>query len=452
MNVAIEKLPECRAKLSAEVPADTVTETRNGVVKAFMSQAKVPGFRPGKLPRKVVENKYSTEIEEELKERLTRTVLREAIENQKLELLGVAAVEREVFENDGTFSYISEVVTKPEVELSEEEYKNIEVEVVKQEVTDDMIDDWLARVQANFAEYKEADGEIEHGDRAMIVYTATKDGEPLAEQLKEEMAPIAHRDEAFELMIPKEGENGYEMIPGLADAIVGLKAGDSKEVDVTFGDDYFIEELKGISAVYKVDVESVQKPDLPPIDDDLARKVGGENLEAIKEHFTNEMKAQFEQGRIQQIDNQILERLNKEHEFEIPREQVFDETQHFVNQMVTNAYQQGMNPDDVDKHENEIVEDATARAVSNIRTRYMLDVIAEKEKITVSDDELTRQVVYMANQAKKPIKKYARELRDGPGFDGVRRDIMISKTIAFLRENANVTEVDAKPEEEEKDS
>ncbi|MDF1812867.1 MAG: trigger factor [Verrucomicrobiales bacterium] len=452
MNVAIEKLPECRARLSAEVPAETVKETRDGVVNAFMSQAKLPGFRPGKLPRKVVEQKFKANIENELKERLMMDVLREAVHNRDLDLLGVANVERDVFEADGTFSYISEVVTKPEVDITEDEYKNIEVEVEVREVTEDMINGWLERIQENFAEYNDKDGAVEHGDRAMITYTSTKDGEPLVDSLKEEIAPLAHRDEEFELMIPKEGDSGHEMIPGLADGIIGMKAGDSGDVEVTFDEEYFIEELRGTTATYSVTVNSVKTPELPAIDDELARKIGGENLEAIKEHYTNEMKAQLEQGRIQQIDNQILEHINKEHEFDLPKEEVFNETQYQVNQMVTNAYQQGMQPDDLDEHEKDIVDSATSRAVSNLRTRYILDVIAEKENIEVSDDELSRQIVMMAQKDRKPLKKFARELRDGPGFDAIRRDIRISKTIDFLRENASVKEVAPEEKEENEDS
>ena len=416
-----------------------------------MSQANIPGFRPGKLPRKVVEKKFGTRIEDELKERLTRSVLQEAIENQNLNLLGISNVEREVFENDGTFSYVSEVVTKPDVDITEEEYKGIPVEVVTQEVTDEMIEEWLGRVQANFATYVDSEEPIDFGDRAMITFTATRDGKPLAEELKEEMAPLAHRDDEFELMIPKEDEAGYELIPGLAKELVGLNAGDTKDVEVNFDEGYFVEELKETSATYHTTVKSVQKPDLPPIDDALARKVGGENLEAIKEHYTTEMEAQIEQGRFQQIDNQVLEHINKEHEFDLPKEQVFDETQYQVNQMVSNAVKQGLEQDAIDEHEKEIVDSATSRAVSNLRTKYILDVIAKKENITVTDDELTRQVVFMAEKERKPVKKYARELRDGPGFDAIRGDILISKTIAFLRENANITEVEPKPEEAEEE-
>ena len=180
MNVAIEKLPECRAKISAEVTSDEVENTRNGVVQAFMHQAKLPGFRPGKLPEKVVETKFKKAIEDELRERLSREVLSDAHSNHDLAIIGVSKVEREVFESDGTFSYVSEVVVEPEVELTEEDYKDIPVSVVKTEITQEMIDQFLRkRAAAISRSTKISTIPPREGDQAVITYEATRDGQPL---------------------------------------------------------------------------------------------------------------------------------------------------------------------------------------------------------------------------------------------------------------------------------
>lgn len=418
-----------------------------------MQQADLPGFRKGKTPKNVIEKKFKDRIEEELRERLSRDVIYSAYENEDLQILGIDKVEREEFESDGTFSYITEVVCRPDVELTEKDYKGIDVDVVKQTVTDEMIQEFYGRVQRNFAEYEDTDEALQHNDKAMITYSAkTAEGNPLTDELEENMAPLAERDEEFELMIPEEGAQGYEMIPGLADAIVGLKAGDTKDVEVSFGDTYFIPALVGKEAVYSVKVESVQKAVLPEMNDELAQKAGAESLDDITEQYTMDLERQLEQNRIAQIDNQILEHLNKDHEFDLPQQQVFAETQQQVNQMMTNAYQQGMNPDEIEGNEDNIVDNATKRATANLRTRYLLDEIAKMENIDVSDQELANAVAYKAQQEGKSFKKLVSEMKRAQGFDALRGDILISKTIDFLRENANISETSAEDAESEADS
>ena len=449
MNVSIEKLPECRAILTAEVPAGTVTSTRDEVLTLFMAQANLPGFRPGKLPKNVVQKKFGPKIEEEVRERLTRDILRKAIHEDGLELLGISKVNRELFSDDGMFTYESEVVTKPEVELTKEDYMAIPVEVIKNEFDDSQMDSFMSRVQTNFATYKDVDRPAERGDQIKVEYTSTRDGEPFIESVDEQRKYLAETDEPLEFTIPEE-PSPYEPVPGLLQAIVGMKAGEEKEVEVDFGEDYYDESLKNVKAVYKVNLHKVSEAELPEVNDALAQQVGAENLEALQNNFREGHAREAEQQRNNQIEQGILEHLNKEHEFQLPQQAVFNETQYMVNQMVVDATKQGMNPEDLDEHEEKIIETAGARATNNLRTRYLLDEIAKNEGITVSDDELTQQIVYEAQSAGKPIKKFARELRDGVGLDTVRSNMLIGKTIAFLKDNATITEVDPpEPEAEQ---
>lgn len=452
MNLTIEKLPECRAKLSAEVPADTVKSTRDTVVGLYMSQASLPGFRQGKLPKNVVEKKFGSQIEEELRERLTRDIITKAISEEELDVLGIGKVERDVFEDDGAFSYISELVTKPEVELTKEDYMAIPVEVHKSEFDQGAMDEFMLRVQTNFAEFKEVDRAAKPGDQIRIEYTSTKDGEPFIESMDEQRKYLAETDEPLEFEIPKEA-SPYEPIPGLMQSIAGMKAGESKDLDIDFGEDYYDESLRNVKVVYKLKLLKVSEADLPELSDELAQKVGLESLEQLQDHFKQGHERELEQRRNNQIEQGILEHLNKEHEIELPKEVVFDETQHMVNQMVTDAAQKGMNPDDLDEHEEQIIETAGARAVNNIKTRYLLDEIAKAEELQVTDEELTQAIVYEAQKAGRPVKKFARELREQSGFDNIRGNLLISKTIDFLKDNATITEVDPpEPDAEQAES
>ena len=439
MNITVERLPECKARLSAEIPADTVKETRDAIVQAYAQQAKVPGFRAGKIPISVIEKRYAEPIEEELKDRLARSAYAEASQKEDLAIIGIAQVEREQIEAEGSYLLAVEVITEPEVEIGD--YKGIEVEVQKMDVTDDMIDEYLVNTAKRQAMPVDVDREASEGDLAVVNYTGTLDGAPLADVVEEEAGPLATGKDHW-VDIPEEGGEPQEFIPGLTASVVGLKAGDKANFDSDFAEEFPIEAIAGKTVAYEIEVTQVKERETPEINEDLAKAIGAESLEALRENVRGQFEDQ--QGRMKQqiIDNQILGHLNEEMAFDLPEHIVFNETQRQVNEMVGRGYEQGMSEGDIEQNQEDFLKNAETQAKNNVKTMFILDEIAEKEGITVSDDELSQRVYMMAMQQRRPVKKVARELNQQKAFPEIRHDILISKTLDFLRENAVVTEVD----------
>ncbi len=444
MNISVERLPECKARLSAEIPADTVSNTRKQIVAAYSQQAKVPGFRPGKIPASVIEKRYAGPIEDELKDRLARSAYGEAREKENLAILGVSQVEREQFEADGSYLLAVEVVTEPEVEI--DDYKGIPVEVTKMEVTEDMIEDYLTNTRKQQAMPNDVDRAAAPGDLVVIDYTATLDGESLLEKLEEQAGPLA-KGEGHWVDVPEEGEEPRDFIPGLSAAVAGVSAGDEKTHEAEYAEDFPVEAVAGKKVVYEIKVTQVKERELPELNDDFAKALGAESLDALRDNVREQFEAQQERMKQQIIDNQILGHLNDEMSFDLPQHIVFNETQRQVNQMVSRGYEQGMSEQDIEQNQEDLLKNAETQAKNNVKTMFILDEIAEKEGITVTDDEVSQRVYMMAMQQRRPVKKLARELRDNNAFGEIRQDIVISKTIEFLRENAVVTEVDP-PEED----
>jgi trigger factor len=443
MNISVERLPECKARLSAEIPADIVADTRKEIVAAYTQQAKVPGFRPGKIPTSVIEKRYAGPIEDELKDRLARSAYNQAREKEDLAILGIAQIEREQFEADGSYMLAVEVVTEPEVEVAD--YKGIPVEVQKMEIEEKMIDDYLTNMAKQQAVPTDVDRAAGPGDLAVISYTATLDGAPLADQLEEQAGPLAKGDGHW-VDIPEEGGEPQEFIPGLSKAVEGLKAGDNKSFAAEYAEDFPVEAVAGKTVDYEVTVTQVKARELPEINDDFAKAIGAESREALRDNVRGQFQQQQERVRQQVIDNQILGHLNEEMTFDLPQHIVFNETQRQVNQMVSRGYEQGLSENDIQENQEDLLKNAESQAKNNVKTMFILDEIAEKEGITVSEEELSQRIYMMAMQQRRPVKKVARELRDNNAFGEIRQDIVISKTIEFLRENAVVTEVDP-PEE-----
>ncbi|MEX2579575.1 MAG: trigger factor [Verrucomicrobiales bacterium] len=444
MNISVERLPECKARLSAEIPADVVNETRKQIVSKYADQAKIPGFRPGKIPNSVIEKRFANPIQDELKDRLARSAYQEAREKEDLNILGIAQVEREQFEADGTYMLAVEVVTEPEIEVAD--YKNIPVEVTKLEVTDEMVDGYLTSTRKQQAQPKDTDRAAAPGDLAVINYVATLDGKPLAEQIEEEAGPLAKGEDHW-VDIPEEGEEPREFIPGISRAVVGMSAGDTQTIDAEFPEDFPVPAVAGKTVAYEVTVSQVKERELPELNDEFAQAIGAESVEALRENVRGQFQQQHERMRNQIIDNQILGHLNEEVSFDIPQHIVFNETQRQVNQLVQRGYEQGMSESDIEQNQEDLLKNAETQAKNNVKTMFILDEIAEKEGIGVSEEELSQRVMMIAMQQQRPIKKVARELRDNNAFGEIRQDILISKTIEFLRANATIKEVEPPAEE-----
>jgi trigger factor len=443
MNITVERLPECKARLSAAIPAETVQKTRKEIVNSYSTQAKVPGFRPGKIPTAVIEKRFAGPIEDELKDRLARSAYAEARTKESLNILGIAEVEREQFEADGSYMLAVEVVTEPEIQIGS--YKGIEVEVTKMEITDEMINGYLDNTRKQQAMPKDTDGAAQAGGLAVVSYSATLDGEPLADKLETEAGPLA-TGEGHWVDIPEDGAEPREFIPGLSAAVAGMSAGETKAFDATYAEDFPVEAVAGKTVSYEVTVTQVKERELPELNDDFAKGIGAESVDALRERVRVQFESQRERMRQQIIDNQILGHLNEDASFDLPQHIVFNETQRQVNQMVSRGYEQGMTQTDIEQNQEDLLKNAETQAKNNVKTMFILDEIAKAEGITVDDNEMSQRVAMIAYQQQRPIKKVARELRDRNAFGEVRQDILISKTIEFLRSHAKVNEVDP-PEE-----
>ena len=442
MNITIERLPECRARLSAEAPANVVNRIRGMLVKAYSQQAKVPGFRKGKLPDQVTIKKFGPQIEEDLRERLIEAVFQDAHKNHNLTIIGIEKIDRMFFESDGAFSLVAEVVSKPEVELKKEDYMNIPVTLLHLELTEEMVDSALERIQRNMSEFDKIQEGAQRGDVVSITFEGYLDGTKLTDILDEESRILAELEEPWEVEIPfSENSSGDHLIPYLPDRLAGIKPEESRTVEIEFGD-HFLEELRDQTAVYEVECFEVFRRKMPELDDELAGKFGLESLDDLRDNIREDLSNQQQAAKEEQIRNQIFSHLNSEHEFEVPSAVVFDQAQRRVNSIYADALERGIDPDEIEEREEEIVDSAQAYAITDVRTRYILSKIADLEGLEISDKELTQRLEMQAFIDRKPFKKVVREIRDGPGLDSFRFEMLLSKTIAFLVEHASVNEVD----------
>jgi trigger factor len=442
MNIRLEKKEKCLAALSIEVPADQVTEERNKVLKAFVTQARIPGFRPGKAPKAVIEKAHGESITQELESRLIQNSFQQALkENQDLKVLNAKNPSNVTHQADGSFTFEAELVLNPEFDLPS--YKGLEIEIPKAEVTDEIIDQNLDQLRQRFADYSDiADRAAEQGDLAIIDYTATIDGKSLDEVGGPQAKPLAS-NEGYWIRIEEEA-----FFPGFTDALVGCKAGDDKEITVTLPNDFPIESIRDMEAVFSVKVTGLKTEDLPELNDDFAAKIEpGKTLEDIKGLIRGDlemrMKRQVEEMKV----NAVLAKLNEAVDFDVPEDFLQSETQGQADAMVQEGMQAGMSEEDVATRKAELFEEAGVRAKNSLKTNFLLTRIAEEEKLSVPNSEVLQRVTIMAKQAKKPVKGFTKELQRDGRLGTIRQNMLFGKAIDFLIEHATVSEVEPQPEE-----
>lgn len=434
MNIVVEKQPKCVATLRVEIPAEKVQGQRDQIIRGFASKARVPGFRPGKAPKALVEKKFEKEITEELNERLFNEAFDEALKQENLKVLDFGIPENLTTAPDGGLSFISKLTLAPEVQLPE--YKGIKVTVPPTEVPEEELQSQLQALRERFADFKNIEGRsAEMGDFAVIDYSSTVEGKPTEEFLGKPAGYLSSR-EGFWVRLDEKA-----FLPGFAAQLAGLNAGDSKEVSATIPDDFPVADLQGKEMVFNVALKELKEAILPELDDELAAKLApgktmAEITEIIRDNMQQERKRRIDDMKV----NQIVAHFNSLVDFELPDELITQETQSQADAMVRRGVQAGMSEDEIESQQTEIFASAGQQAVTNLRTNFILQEIARVEKITVTDAELVNHLARVAQSRKVSPKKFIKDLNRGGRLPSIRSSIGIGKAIDFLVQNAEVVE------------
>lgn len=440
MNITVEK-KACAATINIEIPADKVTAERQSILKAYLNQAKIPGFRPGKAPLAMIEKRYNSEITEELTTRLIRQGCDTAIDQEKLNAINVQIDGEPSFNEAGSFSFTSSVALAPEFVLPT--YKGLEIEEPSSEVTEEDIDNTIQDLRQRFADFKNVERTIEDGDFAIVDFTATTGGKPVAEAIGKSAGFLEGRENHW----VKIEEDSF--LPGFALQLKGLNIGDKKDVSVTIAEDFPISELRGKEVAFAVTVKEAKVQDLPEFNDEFAAKLlPGKNADELKNVIREQIQNDKEKASADAKVNQIIEKLTSAVDFDLPEFLVEAEAQQNAQQMAQRGMRQGMTQEMLAAQKQEILDTATEQARVNLKTNFILQEIAKEEKIQIQDQDVLGRIYQLAQQAGKAPKKYIKELQKAGAIQNVRHSVLIGKTIDFLVENAKVSSTSVTATEE----
>lgn len=434
MNIVVEKQPKCVATLRVEIPADKVQGQRDQIVRGYASKARVPGFRPGKAPRAIIEKRFDKEITEELNEQLFNEAFDEALKQEDLKVLDFGIPEGLTTTPDGGISFSSKLTLAPEVTLPE--YKGVTVTVPPLAVPEEEIQAQLTALQERFADFKDIEGRpAAMADFAVIDYSSTVEGKPTEEFLGKPAGYLSGR-EGFWVRLDEKA-----FLPGFAAQLEGMNLGDTKEITITLPEDFPVEDLRTKEMVFTTTIKELKEAILPELNDELANRLApgktmAEITGIIRENMQAERKRKIDDMKV----NQIVAHFNSQVDFELPEELITQETQSQADAMVQRGVQAGMTEDEISSQQTEIFASAGHQAVSNLRTNFILQEISRVEKITVTDAELVNHLARVAQSRKVAPKKFIKDMQRSGRLQSIRSSIGIGKAIDFLVEHANVVE------------
>ncbi|MDD9147716.1 MULTISPECIES: trigger factor [unclassified Sporolactobacillus] len=410
--------------LTFEVDADSFNQALDKAFKKVVKKVNVPGFRKGRVPRMLFEQRFGAEaLYEEAINFILPDAYSAAIDQTGIEPVDKPQVDVEEVGKGKKLVLKADVTVKPEVKLGN--YKGLEVEEKDTEVTDEDVDHEIKHLQERYAELVvKEDGEVEQGDTVVIDFDGYVDGQPFE----------GGKAENYSLEI---GSGSF--IPGFEDQLVGLKAGAEKDVVVTFPEEYHAEELKGKEATFKIKVHEIKSKQLPELDDEFAKDVDDdvETFDALKEKIKKHLKEHKEADAASSKRDSVVTQAADNAEINVPEVMISSEQDHMLSEFEQRLKAQGMTMDmytgfsgqDKDALRDQMKDDAEKR----VRANLTLEAIADAEKIEPTDEEVEEELKKTAETYKLSVDQLKSVFGNG---NVIKDDVRLRKTVDFLVENS----------------
>lgn len=388
MNVTVERV-ENEATLKIIAPSAEVNAGYKKAVQKIADQANIPGFRKGKAPRAIIEMHYGKEaVKQEAFEIVANKAYSEALDQEKLIPVSDPKVEESTFEEGKDMELTIKVTLKPEPELGE--YKGLHVEKKEVEVTDEQVDAQIKDMMGRDAKMVVAEegAVIEKGDFAIIDFAGTVDGEPFS----------GGEGKGYPLEV---GSNSF--IPGFEDQLVGLSKGDSTDVEVTFPEDYFVKDLAGKEAIFKVNIQDVKRKELPELNDEyVASKTDFKTVEELRANYKERMQKAAEANAKAEYEHELIDLAVANAKFSVPEIMIEDKISQMVEEMKMSLESRKMSLDMYMQYTGldmaKIRENQRPVAEENVKTDLVLDAIAKAEDIQVDMADVDAEIAAISAQ------------------------------------------------------
>ena len=421
MNYTVENLEKSMAKVTITVDADKFEEAKQ---KSYLKNKKnitVQGFRRGKAPRKMIEKMYGAEVFfEDAANSIIPDAYAKAADERGLELVSQPKINVTQLEAGKPFIFEAVVATKPEVELGQ--YKGVEVTKADTEATDADVEEELKRVQEqNSRTVAVTDRAVKDGDNTVIDFEGFVDG----------VAFEGGKGTDYPLTI-----GSHSFIDTFEDQIIGMNIGDEKEINVTFPEEYHVDDLKGKPAMFKVSVKEIKEKQLPELNDEFAQDVSDfDTIAEYKDDLKNKIADRKSREAKAKQEDEAIAKIIEDSKMDIPDAMVDTQVNRMVEDFAQRLQQQGLSVEQYFQYTgmtaDKIMEEMKPEAVKRIQSRLVLEAVVKAEGLTASEEEFQDELNKMAEQYKMEIEK-VKEFMGEYEEKQIKEDIAIQKAVDVI--------------------
>ena len=429
MKTTLEDISPVKKKLMIEIDSKDVDKKLNQAYGEIRKTAKIPGFRPGKVPRKILETYFGNQVIDDVTRGLISESFPKAVDEVKTFPLGQPILEKEALKQGQDFNYSAIIEVRPEFEVKD--YLGLDVEKELFSISEE-------DVQKRLEEIREANGKmasieeerlIRDGDFVIVDYDGFEDGQPL-EDIKSSN------------LLVKVGKNDFH--PKFDEALIGLKKEDETEVGIDFEEDFYHTKLAGKSVNFKIKIVDIKELVLPELNDEFASNLGADlkDLDSLKNEIKKAITSQEEKRIDGELKQRLLEKISEGIEFELPEVLVDAEVDFSFRRLKDNLERSGSSLEKAGISETGLRKEFRPASEKRVRDMLILDQIAKQEQINIDDDDLEEGYGKLAEgmgQDPETVKKYY-EARGQ--VDSLKEEMLKEKTLNYLVDHANISDVE----------
>ena len=427
MKASVEEISSIKKKVSVEIPEDQIAKEVDSFYKDLGKKAKIKGFRPGKVPRNILERYFKDYVKAEVVQKLIQDTYPQALSEKDLQPVSPPTIDPGEFEHGKPFQYSVVIEVKPDIKL--EGYTGLKIEGKKEEVKDEEIEERLKALQNLHANLKTISDvrPILAGDYVIIDYEASLDGKPL------------EGGKAIDFTV--EVGSG-QFIPAFEEKLIGVKPEGESDIEVSFPEDYGYQKWAGKTISFHVKIKEIKEKILPPLDDEFAKDLGDYScFEELKTKLRGEIEKEKELALERQLKDQMVDQLLAANPFEVPESLVEEQTKALVSDTKLRLSAQGLELKNLGLTEEKLQGDYKTMAEKQVRTFLILEKIAGQEGISVTDEEANDRLREISERMHQKFDVVRRYYEKNSLLPEVKTGIIRDKTLNFLLEKANLNSI-----------
>ena len=426
----VQDINETRKTITVSVAAAEIATIEASLIQEFMRDAKIPGFRPGKAPENMIRMRYAKELKSELSQRVVSKAHQEGVAKSDFEIFGVVDLNKGEIAagSDATITFTVDVLQAFEVPA----YEGLKVTNEPTEASAEEVEKMFEQLLSQRAEFNVAEKAADKGDYVRCSYEG-KIGDELVADLVPETPMYGTQKVTWE----EAGAEGTPGVQAIVDGVVGMQAGDEKEVTMEFAEDFKPEALAGKTAVYSLKAEEVREKVMPAMDDAFFASMQVKDEAELRERISQNIEGQKKEKNVNAERQQITEQLLGSVEFAIPESGIESETEAVLRDFMQRNMQQGASEADFEAHKEQLHEGASKAAHDRLKSRLILSKIAEKEKVQAENDDFSRMIMMQAQQSGEKPEKIVKEIqKDQSRINNMRSEILLGKTMDLILDKA----------------